>query len=143
MYSRMEPLMSDAGSTHAKTHLTITVQRAYEEPADDDSYRVLVDRLWPRGLSRDTLKLDQWAHKLAPSNELRKWFGHDPSLWEDFQQRYRTELAAEDKLQQLQLLLTEANGRPIVLVYGAKDEQHNQAIVLRDVLSHLHPPSTR
>ncbi len=118
-------------------HSTITIRRAYEEPASADGYRVLVDRLWPRGRSKGTLKLDQWAPELAPSDELRKWFGHDPQRWEIFAQRYRTELAAADKLQQMHLLLTNAAEQAITLVYGAKDEQHNQAVVLCQVLSQL------
>lgn len=116
----------------------ISIRRAYEDPSEDDGYRVLVDRLWPRGRSKGSLKLDQWARELAPSDELRKWFGHDPQHWEVFQQRYRSELAEEEKLKQMQLLLANAADRPVTLVYGAKDEQHNQAVVLREVLSTLH-----
>jgi uncharacterized protein YeaO (DUF488 family) len=117
----------------------ISIRRAYEEPSDDDGYRVLVDRLWPRGRSKGSLKLDQWARELAPTDELRKWFGHDPKHWEVFQQRYRSELGAADQLEQMQLLLANAAGRPITLVYGAKDEQHNQALVLQEVMSKLQP----
>jgi uncharacterized protein YeaO (DUF488 family) len=115
----------------------ISIRRAYEEPSKDDGYRILVDRLWPRGRSKESLKLDQWARELAPTDELRKWFGHDPQHWEVFQQRYRSELAETEKLQQMQLLLADATGRPITLIYGAKDEQHNQAVVLREVMSKL------
>ena len=125
--------MSD---THHQ-HSTITIRRAYEEPASADGYRVLVDRLWPRGRSKGTLKLDQWAPELAPSVDLRKWFGHDPQRWEIFAQRYRSELAAADQQQQMQLLLTNAEGQTITLVYGAKDERHNHALVLCEVLSQL------
>jgi uncharacterized protein YeaO (DUF488 family) len=124
-------------NTHNK-HSRISIRRAYDEPSSEDEYRVLVDRLWPRGRSKETLKLDQWARELAPSTELRNWFGHDPQRWEIFQQRYRTELAREEMQQQMQLLLADAKGKPITLVYGAKDEQHNQAVVLCDVLSQLH-----
>jgi uncharacterized protein YeaO (DUF488 family) len=124
-------------NTHNK-HSTISIRRAYDEPSSEDEYRVLVDRLWPRGRSKETLKLDQWARELAPSTELRNWFGHDPQRWEIFQQRYRSELALEEMQQQMQLLLANAKGKPITLVYGAKDELHNQAVVLRDVLSRLH-----
>ena len=115
----------------------ISIRRAYEDPSEDDGYRVLVDRLWPRGRNKESLKLDQWARELAPTDELRKWFGHDPQHWEVFQQRYRSELAEAEKLQQMQLLLANAAGRLITLVYGAKDEQHNQAVVLREVMSKL------
>lgn len=94
--------------------------------------------MWPRGLSKTALKIDEWARELAPSAELRKWFAHDPQRWEVFQQRYRSELAADDRQQQMRRLLADAGGRPITLVYGAKDEEHNQAVVLRDVMSRLH-----
>lgn len=119
-----------------RTNSKIMIKRAYEDPSPDDGYRVLVDRVWPRGRSKATLALDQWARDLAPSAELRKWFGHAPKRWEVFQQRYRTELDAEEAQEQIRRLLTDSNGRIITLVYGAKDEEHNQAIVLRDVLSH-------
>jgi uncharacterized protein YeaO (DUF488 family) len=119
-------------------HPMISIRRAYEEPSENDGYRVLVDRLWPRGRSKGSLKLDQWARELAPTDELRQWFGHDPQHWTVFQQRYRSELAATDKLEQIQQLLANAAGRSITLVYGAKDERHNQAIVLCEVLSEIH-----
>lgn len=118
--------------------LKIFVQRAYEDPGPADGYRVLVDRVWPRGRSREMLKLDQWARELAPSAELREWFGHDPKRWTDFQQRYRNELDSEEMRERMQQLLSDSRGQQITLVYGAKDEEHNQAIVLRDVLLHLH-----
>jgi uncharacterized protein YeaO (DUF488 family) len=116
----------------------ISIQRAYEDPGPEDGYRVLVDRVWPRGRSKETLKLDQWARELAPSAELREWFGHDPKRWTAFQQRYRDELGSEEMRERMQQLLQDSGGQQITLVYGAKDEEHNQAIVLRDVLSHLH-----
>ncbi|RXZ36725.1 DUF488 family protein [Oxalobacteraceae bacterium CAVE-383] len=127
--------MSNSGNKRS----VISIRRAYEEPSEQDGYRILVDRLWPRGRSKESLKLDQWARELAPSDELRKWFGHDPQRWEVFQQRYRSELAEAEKVQQMQLLLADAAGRPMTLVYGAKDEQHNQAVVLREVMSKLRP----
>jgi uncharacterized protein YeaO (DUF488 family) len=124
---------------HAKrTKSTILIKRAYEDPSKDDGYRVLVDRVWPRGRSKQKLALDQWARDLAPSAQLRKWFGHIPKRWEVFQQRYRAELDTEEAQEQIRRLLTDANGQLITLIYGAKDEEHNQAIVLRDVLSHRH-----
>ncbi|MGY6157446.1 DUF488 domain-containing protein [Paraburkholderia graminis] len=129
---------------HAKRkHLKIFVKRAYEDATPKDGYRVLVDRLWPRGRSKEILALGQWARDVAPSAALRKWFGHKPARWEAFQQRYRLELDAEEQQQRMRSLLTEAKGQPITLVYGAKDEEHNQAIVLRDVLSHLPEESKR
>ncbi|MFM0472042.1 DUF488 domain-containing protein [Paraburkholderia strydomiana] len=123
---------------HAKRKsLKIFVKQAYEDATPEDRYRVLVDRLWPRGRSKEILALGQWARDVAPSAALRKWFGHKPARWEAFQQRYRLELDAEEQQQRMRSLLAEAKGQPITLVYGAKDEEHNQAIVLRDVLSHL------
>jgi uncharacterized protein YeaO (DUF488 family) len=114
--------------------LKISLKRAYEDAAPDDGYRVLVDRVWPRGRSKETLTLGQWARDIAPSAELRQWFGHDPQRWGVFQQRYRAELADEVQRERLHTLLVDAAGQSITLVYGAKDEEHNQAVVLRDVL---------
>lgn len=115
----------------------IIIQRAYDEPGPADGYRVLVDRLWPRGRSKEALKLDQWARELAPSAALREWFGHDPQRWDAFQQRYRDELASDVMRERLRQLLSDSGSQPITLVYGAKDQEHNQAVVLRDVLLHL------
>lgn len=114
--------------------MRIEIKRAYNDPAPEDGYRVLVDRVWPRGRSKDALALDEWAKELAPSTKLRQWFGHDPARWHDFQQRYRDELAAPEQRQRLHALLKNAGKRELTLVYGAKDEEHNQAVVLRDVL---------
>jgi uncharacterized protein YeaO (DUF488 family) len=118
-----------------RKRLKILIKRAYEDATPEDGYRVLVDRVWPRGRSKEVLKLDQWARDLAPSADLRKWFGHDPQRWDAFQHRYRGELDAPEQQERLRQLLVEAGDGAITLVYGAKDEQHNQAIVLRDVLS--------
>jgi uncharacterized protein YeaO (DUF488 family) len=111
---------------------TITVQRAYERSAWQGGKRFLVDRLWPRGVSRDELHIDGWLKELAPSNELRKWFAHDPARWNEFQQRYRQELSAQSE--ELGHLLNDARSGDITLVYGARDVQHNEAIVLKEVL---------
>ena len=115
----------------------ILIKRAYENATPEDGYRVLVDRIRPRGLSKATLELDQWERDLATGTELRKWFGHDPKRWDAFQQRYRSELESEEMQERMRHLLGEADGRTITLVYGAKDEEHNQAIVLQSVLSNL------
>src|SRR5579864_1271722 len=117
--------------------LKIFIRRAYDDPTQEDGYRVLVDRVWPRGRSKETLKLDEWVRELAPGTELRKWFGHDPQRWDAFQQRYRSELDSEEMQARMRQLLSDAGGQPITLVYGARDEEHNQAIVLRDVLLRL------
>lgn len=118
-------------------HRRISIQRAYEEPGADDGYRVLVDRVWPRGRRREDLALDEWAKELAPSTALRKWFGHDPARWESFRERYRDELATPEARERLHGLAQAAGERPITLVYSAKDEQHNQAIVLREAIARL------
>lgn len=121
-----------------RTKSKIFIKRAYEDATAEDGYRVLVDRIWPRGCSKETVELDQWARDLAPSTVLRKWFGHDPKRWEVFQHRYRIELDTDEMQERIRHLLAEAAGRSITLVYGAKDEEHNQAIVLRDVLLDSH-----
>jgi uncharacterized protein YeaO (DUF488 family) len=121
--------------THAKpAQLSICIKRAYEDVGPDDGYRVLVDRVWPRGRSKGTLELGQWARDIAPSPELRQWFGHDPQRWDVFQQRYHAELDEPAQQERLRNLLADAAGQAMTLVYGAKDENHNQAVVLRDVL---------
>lgn len=113
----------------------IRIQRAYAEPGLHDGYRVLVDRFWPRGRRKEELQLDEWARDLAPDAELIHWFGHDVARWNDFRSRYKAELAGRE--QRLRALLAAAAGRAITLVYGASDEQHNQAVVLREVLTAL------
>jgi len=111
----------------------IQLKRAYAPPAPDDGVRVLVDRLWPRGLSKSAAAVDHWLKELAPSTELRRWFAHDPARWEEFRRRYKAELAqAPDRLDELRVL---ARGRRVTLLFAAKDEAHNDAVVLRDVLS--------
>ncbi len=110
----------------------IQIKRAYEKPSLDDGIRILVDRLWPRGLSKKVAGIDQWAKEIAPSTELRKWFAHDPARWNEFRRRYTAELREHTKtLQEIRRL---ASQDPITLVYGARDEVHNDAVVLRDVL---------
>jgi uncharacterized protein YeaO (DUF488 family) len=115
--------------------MKISIKRAYEAPAPGDGYRVLVDGVWPRGRSRASLALAEWAKELAPSTKLRQWFGHDPKRWEIFHDRYRKELASPALRARIRLLLGAAGKGPLTLVYGAKDEEHNQAVVLREVLS--------
>lgn len=119
------------------TPCRVLIRRAYLEPTAADGYRVLIDRFWPRGRSRDALRLDAWARELAPSPELIRWFGHDPARWEDFRARYRAELAMPERRQPLQALLDAAYPRPLTLVYGARDEERNQALVLREALLEL------
>lgn len=114
--------------------MSVRLQRAYEEPTPDDGYRVLVDRVWPRGRSRDALKLDEWARELGPSNELRRWFGHEPARWEEFRRRYRDELEAPEQAASLDHLARQARSSTLTLVYGARDEEHNQARVIAEEL---------
>ncbi|HET7055141.1 MAG TPA: DUF488 domain-containing protein [Thermomicrobiales bacterium] len=120
------------------THITtpalsrIKLRRAYESASPSDGTRFLVDRLWPRGLTKAAVAVDAWLKEVAPSTELRKWFAHDPARWLTFEERYRRELAAHPDA--LTPLLDAARAGPITLVYGAKDEQHNAAVVLREFL---------
>ena len=107
-------------------------KRAYESPAASDGKRILIDRLWPRGLSKDKAQIDFWLKDIAPSTELRKWFGHDPAKWDEFQARYIAELDAND--QAVQALRTMIKDGPVTLVYGAKDTEHNDAVVLSSYL---------
>jgi Uncharacterized conserved protein len=110
----------------------VRLQRAYDEPAPGDGYRVLVDRVWPRGRTKEQLRLDAWARDLGPSTPLRKWFGHDPARWAEFQTRYRAELADPDRAQALDALAERARRDPVTLVFGARDPEHNQARVIAD-----------
>ncbi|MBM4128183.1 MAG: DUF488 domain-containing protein [Nitrospira sp.] len=109
--------------------MEILIKRIYESPAKSDGFRVLVDRLWPRSISKEKAQLDLWLPDLGPSATLRQWFNHDPARWEEFRRRYYAELNAKQEL------VTELKGRAkqgtVTLLYSAKDEQHNQAVVLR------------
>jgi uncharacterized protein YeaO (DUF488 family) len=110
----------------------VKLKRAYESPAADDGTRVLVDRLWPRGVKKTDAAIDHWAKVLAPSTELRKWFGHDPARWKEFRRRYSAEIGEHrDELNRLRDL---AQKGPVTLVYAAHDETHNDAVVLREIL---------
>jgi uncharacterized protein YeaO (DUF488 family) len=109
------------------------IKRVYEMPSGDDGKRILVDRLWPRGLTKEKASIDLWLKEIAPSTELRKWFGHDPEKWKEFQKRYRREL--RNNKEQVSLLKENMKKGTITLVYGAKDEKHNEALVLKEWLS--------
>ncbi len=111
----------------------IRVKRAYEEPARTDGARYLVDRLWPRGVAKTSLQIDDWFKDLAPSDRLRRWFGHDPRKWDEFRRRYFAELDA--KPQVWEPLLDAARKRHITLIYGAKDTEHNNAVALAEYLT--------
>jgi uncharacterized protein YeaO (DUF488 family) len=112
------------------TRPTVQLKRAYEPAARSDGYRVLVDRLWPRGITKRALALDVWAKDLAPSAELRRWFGHDPGRWTEFVERYRRELRAPAARDVLDDLARRAATGRVTLVYGARDERHNGAVVV-------------
>ena len=112
--------------------LRIQLKRAYASPSAEDGIRILVDRLWPRGLTKSKAAIDRWLKDVAPSTELRKWFGHDPSRWEEFCRRYEAELSQKSEL--LSELRTIARKSPLTLLFAARDELHNEAVVLRDFL---------
>lgn len=115
-------------------HRRIDIARAYDEPGSDEAIRFLVDRMWPRGVSKASLNIEAWLRDVAPSAELRRWFGHDPARWEEFQARYRAELDANPAA--WQPLLEAAERGPITLLFGARDREHNQAVVLQAYLAH-------
>ena len=112
--------------------MDVRLKRAYEAPAVSDGYRVLVDRLWPRGVRSQDARLDEWPRELAPSAELRCWFGHDPDRFEQFRLRYTAELAAQEK--KLRELRRRAREGRLTLVYAAHDSEHNDAVVLAEIL---------
>lgn len=112
--------------------MAVRLKRAYEAAGPGDGYRVLIDRLWPRGVSRERARLDEWARELAPSSELRRWFGHDPARFPEFRRRYERELAAQgDKLRDLR---GRARRGTLTIVYAARDTEHNDAAVLAALL---------
>ena len=113
--------------------MDVRLKRAYELAEATDGYRVLVDRLWPRGVSKDKARLGEWARELAPSSELRTWFGHDPSRFDEFRRRYKKELDAHPDI--WEPLRSAARRGRVTLLYSAHDVLHNSAIVLRDYLA--------
>ncbi len=112
----------------------VRIKRAYEEPAGSDGHRVLVDRLWPRGVKKEALRLERWAKDVAPSPGLRKWFGHDPARFRDFARRYQAELRHDPARAALADLTRRAASGTVTLVYGARDEEHNGAVVLQGAI---------
>jgi uncharacterized protein YeaO (DUF488 family) len=111
----------------------VRLKRAYNDASPEDGLRVLVDRLWPRGLSKQKARVDIWLKEIAPSHELRKWFGHDPAKWKDFQARYRKEI--KEQAEALALLKKKTKAETVTLLFAAHDEEHNNAVVLKSVLS--------
>lgn len=120
----------------------IKLKRAYEPASLDDGYRVLVDRLWPRGIAKADLKFDSWEKDLGPSTELRKWFGHDPERWSEFRQRYLRELDDPEKQRLLESLAERGRQGTVTLIYSARDTEHNQAVVLKQALDQMIEPGT-
>ncbi|MDE1930845.1 MAG: DUF488 family protein [Alphaproteobacteria bacterium] len=119
----------------------VKLRRVYDPPSPRDGMRVLVDRIWPRGLTKRRAHIDLWLKEVAPSARLRQWFGHDPVRWTEFRRRYRAELARNPAaLEQLRQL---ARVRRITLVFGARDQRHNQAVVLKEVLAGRHARRAR
>lgn len=112
--------------------MDIRLKRIHDPADTEDGTRILVDRVWPRGVRKADAGVDEWMRELAPSNELRRWFGHDPERWSGFQQSYRRELAAVPEA--LDRVLTLARQQPVTLLFAARDRDHNQAVVLREVL---------
>jgi uncharacterized protein YeaO (DUF488 family) len=119
--------------------MDIRTKRAYEPADESDGYRVLIDRLWPRGVSRERAELDEWIKELAPSGELRQWFGHDPARFDEFRRRYADELRSQRPL--LTALRRRARLGTLTLVYSARDTEHNDAVVLAEVLRRGLPSS--
>jgi uncharacterized protein YeaO (DUF488 family) len=119
---------------------SIQLKRVYEPPSKEDGIRILVDRLWPRGLTKKKAAVDLWLKDIAPTTELRKWFGHDPARWKEFQVRYRKELRADKEA--VNLLKQKSKEGTVTLVYGAKDQEHNEALVLQQMLDRGHRGKT-
>ena len=112
--------------------MSVHIKRVYAEPEKSDGFRILVDRLWPRGLSKEKAHVDLWLKEAAPSTELRKWFGHDPQKWREFQSRYLDELKSHAA--QLALLKEKSSQGAVTLLFAARDEEHNEAVVLKILL---------
>ena len=114
--------------------MDVRLKRAYERAAASDGERVLIDRIWPRGVTREEARLSEWARELAPSTELRRWFAHDPARFGEFRRRYTAELAAQER--KLRELRRRARRGTVTLVYAARDTEHNDAVVLAEILRH-------
>lgn len=110
------------------------IKRVYEKPESEDGLRILVDRLWPRGLTKEKAHVDLWLKDIAPTTELRKWFGHEPARWNEFTERYILELETNQK--QTAILKEQLNAGPVTLVYAARDEEHNEAVILKELFDH-------
>lgn len=118
--------------------MKVGIRRVYDPPGAAEDFRVLVDRLWPRGIRKEELTHDLWEKDIAPSPELRKWFAHDPERWQEFRNRYLSELDQPQKRQRLGEIVRAAGERRITLLYGARDTRHNHALILAEVLDGLY-----
>ena len=118
--------------------MAIAIKRIYEKAVQDDGIRILVDRVWPRGISKEKANLDYWKKEVGPSSELRKWFGHDPDKYQEFKEKYKQELATGDQKETLDQMkeIVKENHDHVTLLYAAKEEQYNQAQVLKEILDH-------
>lgn len=117
--------------------MKVDIRRVYDAPEGDEGLRVLVDRLWPRGVRKDELQYDLWEKDIAPTPALRKWFGHSPERWEEFHDKYRKELAQPQVQERLKAIVKEAGKRKITLLYGARDPDHNHALILAEAIRKL------
>lgn len=115
----------------------LKIKRAYEEKEAGDGKRILIDRLWPHGVRKDEAGIDEWMKELAPSTELRQWFGHDPGKWEEFKKRYRQELAAPESKRLLEDIACTAERHNVTLIYSAKDTEHSDVLVLEELIAGL------
>jgi uncharacterized protein YeaO (DUF488 family) len=120
----------DPDRSHQK--MNIKLKRVYEKPDKDDGFRILVDRLWPRGLTKEKASVDLWLKEIAPSTELRKWFGHDPAKWKKFRARYESEIRHNSEV--FTVLKQKTREDAVTLLYGARDQEHNEALVLKQLL---------
>jgi uncharacterized protein YeaO (DUF488 family) len=111
----------------------IKIKRIYDAPTKEDGYRILIDRIWPRGLTKEKAKIDLWLKEIAPSDDLRKWFAHDPEKWEEFKNKYKEELKTRQELLHKIKQLAREKGT-VTMLYSAKDEKHNNAVALNDFL---------
>jgi uncharacterized protein YeaO (DUF488 family) len=112
--------------------MAVRIKRVYEDAVKADGYRILVDRIWPRGIKKEDAQVDKWLKEVAPSTELRKWFNHEPEKWKEFIKKYKAELKGSEALKELRADVREH--KTVTLLYGAKDEERNQAVVLADVV---------
>lgn len=117
--------------------MSIITKRIYDAPEKSDGYRILVDRLWPRGVSKDAAHIDEWLKEIAPSDTLRKWFHHDPERWQEFQKRYKAELNSPALRESLQHIVTRAKKGKVTLLFSAKDTEHNNAVVIASVIKKM------